>query len=172
MTNRELNRLYEERMNHLAPYIRTIPDEDLAQEARIGIYEALKEYPHANDFYLRQRAKWHIGTSLRKGKSVDNGFWKRDQIEILHYDPSYADDMFLFIFKNRTTIPLDQLVIDKIGSERFLAQLTEMERKIVRHKLEGCSDKKIKSKLKISDRQFGTAREEILFKIKLAFAVY
>jgi hypothetical protein len=169
MTNHELNSLYEERMNHLAPYIRTMPNDDMAQEARIGIYQALKKDPDANNAYLKRSARWQISYSSKRGRSVDNGFWKRDQIKMVHYDHLSPDGMFAFIFKNRTHIPLDDLVNDKIGMDRFLSYLTDVERNILNHKLDGWSDKKIESNLKISHRQFKKIRREILSKIKLAF---
>jgi hypothetical protein len=169
MTNQELNRLYEERINHLAPYIRTIPDDDMAQEARIGIFEALKKEPDANNTYLQRSASWRISNFLKRGRSVDNGFWKRDQIKILSYDSSSADEIFSFIFKNRMMIPLDDLVLDKIGMDKFFSYLTDVERKIVNHKLDGWHDNRIEAELKISHRQFMKIRGDILSKIELAF---
>ena len=124
MNTQQLNALCTERLNQLAPYIRTIPDEDMRQEAMIGIYEAIKGEPYANHTYLKQKAKWNIGNFLKKGRSVDNGAWKRDKIRILHYDASTADSIFSVIFKNRMQIPVDDLVIDKIGMERFYSHLT------------------------------------------------
>ena len=170
MTNQELESVYEERMNRLAPYIRSIPNDDLAQEARIGIYEALKKDPDANNTYLRRSAGWRIANSLKRGRSVDNGHWKRDQIKIVHHDQSSADGMFSFIFKNRMVIPLDDLVNDKIGMDRFVTYLTDVERKIVNHKLDGWPDNRIEAELNISHRQFMKIREEILSKIELSFS--
>ena len=67
-------------------------------------------------------------------------------------------------------IPLDELVIDKISLERFYSMLTELEKIIVKWKLDGWSDKKTETTLKISHRQVKKLREGIRFKIKLAFA--
>jgi len=170
MTYQELNCLCEERINSLAPYIRTMPNDDMAQEARIGIFKALKKDPHANNTYLKQRAKWQMSYSRRKGRSVDNGFWKRDQVKVFHYDHSNEDGVFSIIFKNRMRIPLDELVIDKIGMERFYSMLTELEKILVKGKLDGWSDKKTETRLKISHRQFKKARQGIHFKINVAFA--
>jgi hypothetical protein len=170
MTHQELNRLCEERINSLAPYIRTMPDEDMAQEARIGIFKALNKDPHANNTYLKQRAQWQMSSSRRRGRSVDNGFWKRDQITVFPYDHSNEEGVFSSIFKNRMRIPLDELVIDKIGMERLYAMLTELEKLLVKWKLDGWSDKKTETRLNISRRQFMKAREAIRFKIGLVFA--
>jgi hypothetical protein len=169
MTHQELNRLYEERMNHLSPYIRTIPDDDMAQEAKIGIFQALKKDPGANDTYLKQGARWQMINSSRRGKSVDNG-WKRGQVKILHYATAEADGVFSFIFKNRMNIPLDELVIDKITTQGFFDTLTEIERMIVNYKLDGLPNRKIEFRLNISHSRFKKIRKEIRFKIKLAFA--
>jgi len=170
MTHQELNRLCEERINSLAPYIRTMPDDDMAQEARIGIFKALNKDPHANNTYVKQRAQWQMSSSRRRGRSVDNGFWKRDQIKVFHYDHSNEDGIFSSIFKNKMRIPLDELDIDKIGMERFYSMLTELEKIIVKWKLDGWSDKNTETRPKISHWQFKKARQEIRFKIGLVFA--
>jgi DNA-directed RNA polymerase specialized sigma24 family protein len=47
-----------------------MPNEDLAQETRIGIFKALKKDPDANTTYLKQTAKWQISNSLKKGEGV------------------------------------------------------------------------------------------------------
>lgn len=170
MTNQELNRIYEERINHLSPYIRRISNEDMAQECRIGIYQAIRNDPNANNTYLKQRSKWQMNNAGRKGRSVDNGFWKRDKIRIVHYDHSTTDAIFLMIFKNRMTIPLEDLVIDKITTEGFFDTLTEIERMIVNYKLDGLSDRKIEFRLNMSHIRFKRIRKEIRLKIRLAFA--
>jgi DNA-directed RNA polymerase specialized sigma24 family protein len=169
MTHQELNRLYEERMNHLSPYIRTIPDDDMAQEAKIGIFQALKKDPGANDTYLKQGARWQMINSSRRGKSVDNG-WKRGQVKILHYDTAEADRVFSFIFKNRMNIPLDELVNDKIGMDNFFSRLTRREKDFVARKLEGWSNKQIMEGLRISYSRLKEMMEDIRFKIELTFA--
>jgi len=170
MTNQELNRLYEERLNTLAPYIRTFPNEDMAQEARIGMYLGLKDDPNANNTYLKLRSRWKVSNSARKGTSVDNGFWKRHKVKMIHYDHAIDDGVFSIIFKNRMTIPLDELVIDKIGLERFFEQLTELEKRIVNFRLDGWTNQSIMKKLKISYCRMKEIKRGIRFKISLAFA--
>ena len=172
MTHQELNRLYEERMNHLAPYVRAMSggNEDLGQQCAIGICQALSKDPHGNDRFLKNSAKWEMLNYLHRGRSVDNGFLKRDKIRIVHYDHSTTDAMFLMIFKNRMTIPLEDLVIDKITTEGFFDTLTEIERMIVNYKLDGLPNRKIEFRLNISHSRLKKIRREIRFKIKLAFA--
>ena len=169
MNTQQLNALCTERINRLAPYIRTIPDEDMRQEAMIGIYEGLKCEPHANDTYLKQKAKWNIGNFLKKGRSVDNGAWKRDKIRILHYDIPTADGIFSVIFKNRMEIPVDELVNDKIGMDRFYLHLTREEKDFIDSKLEGWSNKRIMKELRISVSSLKKMKDDIKFKIELAF---
>ena len=172
MNQQEWNSLCEERINNLAPYVRAMSggNGDLAQECAIGIFQALGKDPHGNDRFLKNSAKWEMLNYLHRGRSVDNGFLKRDKIRIVHYDHSTTDVMFLMIFKNRMTIPLEDLVIDKITMEGFFDTLTEIERIIVNYKLDGLSNTKIDFRLNISYSRLKKIRKEIRFKINLAFA--
>jgi hypothetical protein len=45
--------------------------------------------------------------------------------------------------------PLDEVVLDKIGVERFHAKLTDLKKRIVDWKLDGCLDRRIRSKPRI-----------------------
>ena len=172
MNQQEWNSLCEQRINNLAPYVRAMSggNDDLAQQCAIGIYQALSKDPHGNDRFLKNSAKWEMLNYLHRGRSVDNGFLKRDKIRIVHYDHSTTDAMFLMIFKNRMTIPLEDLVIDKITTEGFFDTLTEIERMIVNYKLDGLSDRKIEFRLNMSHIRFKRIRKEIRLKIRLAFA--
>ena len=154
MTNQQLHRLYEQKAPSLEPYItRTTSSEDLVQEARIGLYKALKKNPLGTFAYLRNGARWQMIDAAKRGKSIDNGKWKRDQFNFAHLDHlNYPDSerVFSLVINNNRVAPLDELVLDKIGVERFYAKLTELEKRIVDWKLEGCSDRRVRSQMRIS----------------------
>jgi len=97
MNNQELNGLYEERINRLAPYIRYKSDrnEDLMQEGNIGVYQVLRNHPNANNSFLKLQAKWRMISFLRRGRNVDNGFYKRKDLQIIHYNQLSFDDGIL-----------------------------------------------------------------------------
>ncbi len=71
--------------------------------------------------------------------------------------------------QSHMAVPLDGLVNDKIGLDRFISFLTDVERDILNHKLDGWPETRIECKLNISHRQFKKIKEGILSKIKLAF---
>ncbi len=171
MTHQELNRLCEQKINSLAPYMRTMPNDDMAQEARIGIYEALKKDPDANNSFLKLQAKWRMGDFLRRGRSVDNGFYKRKNLKIIHYNqfPFGGDDILSNTFDNNR-LPLDELVINKICLDNFIGSLTKIEKDFIKSKLNDWNNNKINKRLKISFTKMKEIRREIRFKIELAFA--
>jgi hypothetical protein len=45
-----------------------------------------KTDPDATKRFLLNKATWQMVSSLRKGKSVDTGFYKRKNLKIIHYD--------------------------------------------------------------------------------------
>ena len=136
MNAKQFNRLYMERINSLSPYIRSIPDDDMRQEAYIGIYEALKADANGTDRYLINRAKWKQSTAIRKGRSVDNGFYRRDELEIVCYDQYPINDGFFSqIISENGNVPLDDKVIDKICLERLLDDLSATEMDVFRYKV-------------------------------------
>jgi hypothetical protein len=172
MTHQELNRLYEERMNHLAPYVRAMSggNKDLGQQCAIGICQALSKDPHGNDRFLKNSAKWEMLNYLHRGRSVDNGFYKRENVISLHDNPLYDNGVLdMFIFKNKTSMPLDEMIIDKIHTERFFSMLTQLEKSFVNYRLEGWSNSWIMEKLRISYSKLRNIKRKIRFKIELAF---
>ena len=172
MNTQQLNALCTERINRLAPYIRTIPDEDMRQEAMIGAYTALKVDPNGTDRYLINRAKWNQVTALRKGCSFDNGFYKRKELTVFRYTqlPS-ADSVFAEAISNYGATPLDEQVINKICLERLMESLTGLERRFLKYKVvEEWSNNKIVKLLHITKAKLKEIKTEIRLKIELAFA--
>jgi len=149
MNNQALDRLYTERINSLAPYIRfeAGADEDLVQEGNIGAYQALKKKPSATDLYLKNRAKWQMIDSTRRGRCIcrRNGYKRKNPIEIVHYDQL----AFTTILEDRK-LPLDDLVISKVCFDNLLTASTRHEKAFIRYKLQELSDVKIVKKLKLS----------------------
>jgi len=167
MNAEKLNALYTERINSFAPYIRSIPDDDLRQEACIGIYEALKSDPEGTDRYLTNRAKWRQSVSLRKGCSVDNGFYKRDELEIVHYDQmDFKDGVFSQVVSENRNVSLDDLVIDKLCLEGLLNDLTKAEMEVFQYKVvHELWDKQIRKKLGIGYDRLNEIKDGLKLKI-------
>lgn len=171
MNTQQLNALYTERINRLAPFIRTIPDEDNRQEAMIGAYKALKTDTTGTDRFLINRAKWNQVSALRKGRSVDNALCRRKELKVISYNQLPSEDgVFAEAVSANGTTPLDEQVINKICLERFIGSLTSLEKRIMKYKvLEEWSNKKIMTLLNITNAKLKAIMSEIRFKIKLAF---
>ena len=172
MNTQQLNSLYEERINSLAPYIRYKSDgnEDLAQEGNIGIYQVLRNHPHANNSFLKLQAKWRMADFLKRGRSVDNGFYKRKHLQIIHYSQFPFNDGILSTTFDNNRLPVDELVINKICIDNLIGSLTTIEKDFIEGKLKGWNNSKIHTILHIPFTNMKEIKREIRFKIKVAFA--
>lgn len=108
-------------------------------------------------------------TATKEGKSLDNGFWKRGQLKLLHLDPPDSERVFSLIINNNRMAPLDEVVLDKIDLERFYAKLTESEKRTVDWKLDGCSDRRVRSEMWISVCLLKEIKNSIRNKMCVAF---
>lgn len=169
MSNQALDHLYTERIDSISPYIRfeAGTNEDLVQEGNIAVYQALKKEPSATDRYLKNRAKWQMIDSTRRGRCIcrRNGYKRKNPIEIVHYDQL----AFTAILEDRR-MPLDDLVISKVCFDNLLTASTRYEQLFIRYKLQEWSDVKIVKKLKLSWPRLKEMKREIRFKFEQAFA--
>lgn len=107
MTNQELHQLYEKKVPNLRPFIRDIRwNEDLVQEARLGFYEALKKMPHCTLPYLINASRWKMMSESKKGKSLDNAFWRRERLKVDRLNDPESDGVFSLLFKIKGPPPL------------------------------------------------------------------
>jgi hypothetical protein len=86
MNFQTLHHLYSERLPEIEKGIdiKSNGDLDLRQEGLLGAYRALQTDPRGTKRFLLNKATWEMVSSLRKGKSVDNGFYKRKNHKIIH----------------------------------------------------------------------------------------
>jgi DNA-directed RNA polymerase specialized sigma24 family protein len=135
--------MVEDKIHALMPYLVKTSggDEDLIQEGAIGIWESMKEQPYAATKFHANKAKWSIISVARGvGKSVDipKQYPRKHPIEIVHYDaiPENADaDLSQAILTDRNSLPLDEMVIQKVDFDRFINTLTTTEERYVRFKM-------------------------------------
>ena len=143
-----LHQLYTQRLPEIEKIIdmESNGNADLKQEGLFGAYQALRKDPFSTDRYLLNKAKWEMVESWRKGKSLDNGFYKRKDLKKIRYDhlPT-ADGLFAEAVSSNGQKKVDDLAIFRIDLERFLAGLSENERAFVKAKvMGGSSDPKIR----------------------------
>jgi DNA-directed RNA polymerase specialized sigma24 family protein len=134
---------FEDKLNTLMPYlVKTARgDEDLIQEGAIGIWQSMTNFPHAATKFHATKAKWSIISVARGvGKSVDipKQYPRKFPITIVRYDaiPDNADaDLSQAILTDRNSLPLDEMVIQKMDFDRFINTLTTTEERYVRFKI-------------------------------------
>ncbi|MFH1721482.1 MAG: hypothetical protein ABH950_02625 [Candidatus Altiarchaeota archaeon] len=91
MNNQALEQIYNQRIQDIEKSIdiKSGGNEDLKQEGLIGAYKALSTDPQANKTFMLNKAKWSMLYFLRKGRSVDNGYYKRKNLKVIRYDKLY-----------------------------------------------------------------------------------
>jgi DNA-directed RNA polymerase specialized sigma24 family protein len=174
MNFQTLHHLYSERL----PEVENIIDmesngnADLRQEGLLGAYQALQTDPDATKRFLLNKATWEMVSSLRKGKSVDNGFYKRKNLKIVHYDHlPFEDGIFAQAVSSNGQEPVDEQAIFRIDLGRFLEKLSHNERLFIQSKaMDGLSDPNIKRKLGITFETLKAMKVNIRKQIQLSFA--
>jgi hypothetical protein len=111
-------------------------------------------------------------SSLRKGRSVDNGFYKRKNLKIIHYDHlPFEDGIFAEAVSGNGKEPVDDQAIFRIDLGRFLKKLSHNERLFIQSKaMDGLSDPNIKRKLGVTFETLKAMKVNIRKQIQLSFA--
>ena len=173
MNPHSLNQLYEERLPEIenAIYAKSNGNDDLKQEGFIGAYQALQTHPSCTKTYLLNKAGWQMVSSLRQGRSVDNGHYKRDQLNVIRYDGlPYDDGIFAMAVSNDGKPQVDEQAIFRVDLERFLNRLTRNEYLYVCYKtMDGMADEAIRRKLRVTVTQLREIKGNVRREIDLTF---
>lgn len=173
MQTLELHNTYNNKIQNIQYTIskQSRGDEDLIQEGLTGAYKALQSDPHANKTFMLKKAKWSMIDYLRKGKSVDNGHYKRKNLKVIRYDQLiFDDDIFASAISSKGVEPLDEQVIFKIDLVGFLKRLSRNERLFIRFKVRyGLSDVRVKRKLGITFDTLKAMKVNIRKEIMVSF---
>jgi DNA-directed RNA polymerase specialized sigma24 family protein len=174
MNFQTLHHLYSERLPEIENIIdmESHEDADLRQEGLFGAYQALQTDPHATKRFLLNKAQWEMVSSLRKGKSVDNGFYKRKSLKIIHYDHlPFEDGIFAEAVSSDGKDPVDEQAIFRIDLSRFLEKLSHNERLFIQAKaMDGLSDVRVQKRLGITYDTLKAMKVNIRKQIQLSFA--
>jgi hypothetical protein len=175
MNHQAMEALYNERLKDIEHIInlQSADDQDMKQEGLLGAYLALRGQPTATDRYLLNKSQWEMVSSLRKGKSVDNGFYKRKNLKIIHYDHlPFQDGIFAEAVSSNGREPVDEQAIFRVDLERFFERLTPRETLYIRYKtMDGLSDLSIRKRLKVTFPQLYEMKRNIRKQIGFAFGV-
>ena len=152
----QLQETYQDKLNTIKRFIyfKTRTNDDLRQEAMLAIWTGLLKDPNATDGYLRTRIRWQIRGVHRHSFGIDTMYRKRDDIEFIHSNHSDIDDDLCLAYVVNRYQPLDEQVIDKVDTERFLNSLDANEQDIVRYKLEGMRDDEVRHELHVSYKRY------------------
>ena len=169
---KELQETFGEKMKVLErfTYYRAGKNDDLRQEAHIAIWTGLQKDKNATDSYLRTRIRWQIRGVHRHSFGIDTMYRKRDDIELLHSNNSDIDDNLSLEYVVNRYQPLDDQVIDKVDTEKFLNSLNANEQDIVQYKLEGMRDRDIIRELHMSYRRYYDIKRGLRPKISEHFS--
>jgi DNA-directed RNA polymerase specialized sigma24 family protein len=174
MNHQAMEALYNERLKNIEHIIniQSADDPDMKQEGLLAAYLALRSQPTATDRYLLNKSQWEMVDSVRKGRSVDNGFYKRKDLKIIHYDqlPS-GEGVFSAVLGEYAHEPVDEQAIFRIDLGRFFEKLSRNERSFIRFKvMDGLSDVRIQKRLGITFDTLKAMKVNIRKQIQLSFA--
>ena len=146
-------------------------NDDLYQEGLISSWRGLLKDPQATGGYLRTRIKWRIRDVAISGSSVDKHHTTRDDIELIESKyPVDIDANLCFEYLANRYQPLDDQIINKIDTERFLNSLDANEHDIVRYKLEGMCDSDVIRELPVSYKRYYNIKRGLRRKIAEHFS--
>jgi hypothetical protein len=112
-------------------------------------------------------------SSVRKGKSVDNGYYKRKNLNIIHYDfLPLADGIFAEAISSNGKKPVDEQAIFRVDLEKLFHRLSGKETLYIRYKtMDGMSDGSIRRRMGIKFPQLYEMKRTIRRQIEVAFAM-
>jgi len=167
MNIRELQQSYERRIKDIRGFIykQTRDNDDLRQEACMAMWRGLLKAPGATNGYLMNRIRWRLMDVWKHSVSVDKPYKTRDDTTILRFYPQDFENEIYAEYLAGNGLPLDEQVIAKIDSERFLHSLDYNEREIVKYKLKGLADRDIIPELAITREHYRMVKRGLKPKI-------
>ena len=167
MNTEQLQQSYENKMKDIRGFIykQTRENQDLRQEACMAMWRGLLKDPSATNGYLMNLIRWRLMDVWKHSVSVDKPYRKREGVKILRFDPQDFENEVYAEYLAGNGLPLDEQVIAKIDSERFLQFLDYNEREIVKYKLKGLADGDIIPELGITREHYRKVKRELKPKI-------
>ncbi len=151
-----LQKTFQDKHNLIKRFVlfKTGTNEDLHQESLLATWTGLLKDPNATDGFLRTRIRWRVHEVYKNSASINTLYREREDITLIPVDsPDIDDNQCLEYVVNRYQ-PLDEQVIDKVDTEKFLNSLDSNERKIVRYRLEGMTHPDVIRKLRMSRERY------------------
>ncbi len=169
---KELQETFGDKMKALKrfSYYRAGKNDDLRQESLLAIWTGLLKDRNATDGYLKTRIRWQIRGVHRHSFGIDTLYRKRDDIEFIHSNHSDIDDDICLQHVVNRYQRLEDQVIDKMDTEKFLNSLDYNEHQIVQYKLAGMRDRDIIRELHMSYDRYYEIKRGLRPKIEAHFS--
>jgi DNA-directed RNA polymerase specialized sigma24 family protein len=151
-----LQKTFQDKHNTIKRFIffKTGTNEDLRQESFLSTWTGLLKDTDATDGFLRTRIKWRVHEVYKNSASINTLYREREDITLFPVDSPDTQDEICFEYLTNNPQPLDDQVIAKVDTERFLKSLDANERKIVRYRLEGMTHPDVIRKLRVSRERY------------------
>jgi len=151
-----LQRTFQDKHNTIKRFVffKTGTNEDLRQESFLATWTGLLKDPNATDGFLRTRIRWRVHEVYKNSASINTLYREREDIKLIPVDSPDTKDEICFEYLINNHQPLDDQVIAKVDTEKFLKSLDSNERKIVRYRLEGMTRRDVIRKLRMSSERY------------------
>ncbi|MBA7493211.1 hypothetical protein ES702_03767 [subsurface metagenome] len=167
-----LQRTFQDKHNTIKRFIffKTGTNEDLRQESFLATWTGLLKDPNATDGFLRTRIRWRVHEVYKNSASINTLYREREDITLIPVDSPDIEDEICFEYLINNHQPLDDQVIAKVDTEKFLKSLDSNERKIVRYRLEGMTRREVIRKLRMSSERYNEIKLGLRPKILAHFS--
>ena len=168
----KLHETFQDKIKNIGPFIyfKTKKNDDLRQEALLATWTGLLKDPNATDSFLRTRIRWRVRELFKNSASISTLYRTRDDIELIYSNLPDFDDNICFEYLVDNHLPLDEQVIAKVDTERFLQSLDSTERKIVQYLLEGMPNYEVVRKLRMSSERYYKIKRGLRAKVIAHFS--
>ena len=167
-----LQRTFQDKHNTIKRFVffKTGTNEDLRQESFLATWTGLLKDPNATDGFLRTRIRWRVHEVYKNSASINTLYREREDITLIPVDSPDSEDEICFEYLINNHQPLDEQVIDKVDTEKFLNSLDADEEDLVRYKLEGMCDSEVRHELHVSYKQYYEIKRGLRPKIEEHFS--
>ncbi|TVQ96318.1 MAG: sigma-70 family RNA polymerase sigma factor [Desulfovibrionales bacterium] len=174
-TQRQVNVAFEARLPEIERSINRMVgyDDDLKQEALLGVCGALKIDPEAPRNYLLNNARWGMLSSKQKGVSVDSERRKSEGFFVFRFeDDEFQDGLMAEIASCNNSDSVEDQAIYNLDLQKFIDLLTPIELEFVTLKtIADWPEFRIIEKMGIKRLTVYSLRRSIRRKYELSFGV-
>ena len=136
-TRNQVNAVFESRLPEVEGAINkmTKHDDDLKQDALLGVFKLLQIDPEAPKGYMINHARWGMLSSKQRGVSVDSSRRECDEFHVIGFeDYELQDSLMAEIADCNGDQPVEDTAIFNLDLQRFIDKLSPVELEFVQLK--------------------------------------